>query len=338
MSIMQDQSVLITGGTGSLGRVLTQHAVAHGAKRVIVYSRDERKQEDMAQAMQWDDSSPVRFMLGDVRDLPRLEMAMYDINIVVHTAALKIIPKAEYDPFETIKTNVFGTMNVISAAISSEVQRVIGVSTDKAVSPVNLYGATKQCLEKTLVAANNLSGSPGDKRQTKFSVVRYGNVAGSRGSVIPLFLQQFRDGKPLTVTDSRMTRFWLTLAQAVDLIDAALADMHGGEIYVPRLPAFQIMALAAAIDPELAHSRRPYFIGMRPGEKLHETLITEHEARMTMLQGDWYVIHPPWDPPSLPLANGFSFSSDKAAKFLSAEELRAAIGAQPDQPICCAAQ
>jgi len=313
-------SVLVTGGTGSFGRRLVAWLLAERApRRVIVFSRDELKQHEMAQAM----TDPrLRFFLGDVRDPDRLRLATRDVDVIVHAAALKQITACEYNPFEAVKTNVHGTQNVIQAALDNQVPCSLLVSTDKAVNPVNLYGATKACAEKLFVQANSYSG----RTPTRFACVRYGNVVGSRGSVIPLF-QRLRATGSLPITDERMTRFWITLDQAVAVVCRAVERMHGGEIFVPKIPSMRITDLAEAIGPGC----RRQVIGIRAGEKLHEILLTDDEARHAVDAGDWYVIEPEHEfwaashHPGERLAAGFSYRSDGNQQWLEIAELRATV-------------
>jgi UDP-N-acetylglucosamine 4,6-dehydratase len=313
-----ERTVLITGGTGSFGRKCTEVLLEKGPPlKLIIFSRDELKQYEMQQQF---DHPCLRFFIGDVRDKDRLYRAMNGVNIVIHTAALKQVPACEYNPFEAVKTNVMGAVNVIDAAIDSGVERVIAVSTDKAVNPVNLYGATKLCAEKLFVQGNAYSGTGG----AKFSCARYGNVVGSRGSVIPLFLQQKSSGA-LTVTDKRMTRFWITLEQGVDFVLSCLQQMHGGEIFVPKIPSMNIMDLVRAIAPDC----EVVFTGIRPGEKVHEVLISSDEAQHTLEFPDMFVIqpaHPWWGAGNWnggqPLPDGFTYGSDSNPRWLTLEELR----------------
>src|SRR5215475_1256731 len=304
--------ILITGGTGSLGTELVRQLLQRPASeidRIAIYSRDEQKQEVMRQL--FNDHPALRFFIGDVRDERRLELALTGIDTVIHAAALKIVPKGEYDPSEFMKTNVNGTNNVIHACIRMGVRKAILASTDKAVNPVNLYGSSKLMAEKLFVAGNALSGSIGG-RGCKFSVVRYGNVVGSRGSVVPLWRALAGQGVPLPLTHPEMTRFWITLNQAADLVLSMIPVMKGGEIFVPKLPAYDLLALAWSIGEQ------GDTIGIRPGEKIHEALISPDEARQTFLQGDLFIVHPPWDAPVKP---AFAYSSDMAEK-LTVEELR----------------
>ena len=279
-------SVLITGGTGSFGQHFVRTVLGRGRpRRLVVFSRDEVKQWEMAETLKAGDRSTLRFFIGDVRDVDRLEMAMREVDIVVHAAALKQIPTAEYNPFECIRTNVMGAENVVRAALRNRVDRVIALSTDKAVNPTNLYGASKLASDKIFIAANNLSGDIG----TRFSVVRYGNVLGSRGSVVPYFRRLVReDAKSLPITELGMTRFWITLRRGVDFVLSSLAMMEGGEIFVPKIPSMKVVDLARILAPDLPHR----VVGIRPGEKLHEVMITEYDARTTVELDDRYVITP----------------------------------------------
>ena len=286
---LKNKSILITGGTGSFGKQFVKLVLKHcSPRRLIVFSRDELKQYEMAQDAGIAGHAAPRFFLGDVRDRDRLEMAMRDVEIVVHAAALKQVPAAEYNPFECIHTNVLGAENVVQAALRTGVEKVIALSTDKAANPINLYGASKLASDKIFVAANSLSGSVG----TRFSVVRYGNVVGSRGSIIPLFRRMIAEGADsLPITDKRMTRFWITLNQGVGLVLSSLKMMRGGEIFVPKIPSMKMVDLAVALAPDLPHR----IIGIRPGEKLHEVMITEDDARTTVELPDRYVIRPMFD-------------------------------------------
>ncbi len=284
---LNGKSILVTGGTGSFGRRFVETVLANYApKRLVVFSRDEGKHFDMSTQLPPDKWECLRYFVGDVRDVDRLIMAMKGIDVVVHTAALKQVPIAEYNPFECISTNIHGTENVIRAAMAANVERVIGLSTDKAVAPVNLYGATKLAAEKLLVAANNLSGDDGPR----FSVARYGNVIGSRGSVVPFFRKLIDERSDhLPITDERMTRFWITLEGGVNFVLTSLNLMHGGEIFVPKMQTLRVVDLARVMAPDLPHK----VIGIRPGEKIHETLISVDEARTTVELADRYMIHPP---------------------------------------------
>jgi len=272
--MLNDRVVLITGGTGSFGKKCTEIILrCYKPKRLIIFSRDELKQFEMAQIFSERDYSCIRYFIGDVRDKERLYRALHGVDYVIHAAALKQVPAAEYNPFEAVKTNILGAQNVINVAIDNEVKRVIALSTDKAANPINLYGATKLCSDKLFITGNVYVG----RDQTNFSVVRYGNVIGSRGSVIPFFLKQ-RETGVLPITDMRMTRFWLTLEQGVEFVLKCLERMVGGELFVPKIPSMRIVDLAKAICPEC--ELRP--VGIRPGEKLHEIMISTDDARSTV--------------------------------------------------------
>ena len=323
-----DSSILITGGTGSFGRRFVKTVLEnHRPRRLIVFSRDEMKQYEMAQVFSPEQYPFLRYFIGDVRDVARLEMAMRDVDCVIHAAALKQVPVAEYNPFECIHTNVMGAENVVRAAIHNGVARVIALSTDKACNPINLYGASKLASDKIMIAANNISGHDG----ARFSVVRYGNVLGSRGSVLPLFLKLRDAGADhLPITDPRMTRFWITLQQGVDFVLTSLAAMRGGEIFVPKIPSMRVTDLATAVAPELPHK----VVGIRPGEKLHEVLLTEDDARTTLDMADRYIIQPAfhfWTSQHLdgqgaePVAEGFRFASDTNDGWLDADSLARAM-------------
>lgn len=318
--------ILVTGGTGSFGQVFIRDLFTrHRPARVVVYSRDELKQFEMQQCFT---QPELRFFIGDIRDADRLERALKDIDVVVHAAALKQVPAAEYNPIECIKTNVIGAENVINACINQKVKKVIALSTDKAVNPVNLYGATKLCSDKLFVAANHLSGRDG----TRFSVVRYGNVIGSRGSVVPFFRERCKTGK-LPITDLRMTRFWIRLEDGAAFVERCLDLMHGGEIFVPKIPSMRIADLARAICSECEHE----IVGIRPGEKLHELLITRDDARWTLEFQDHYVIQPAihfWDggnvrsygdQEGVPVAADFEYASNTNDSWLDVQRLRELI-------------
>jgi UDP-N-acetylglucosamine 4,6-dehydratase len=326
--MLDGKTVLITGGTGSFGRKLTEVVLRrYKPKKLIIFSRDELKQSEMRQQFHERDLPCIRYFIGDVRDRSRLYRAFDGVDIIFHTAALKQVPTAEYNPLEVIKTNVLGSANVIDAAIDRDVKRVIALSTDKAANPINLYGASKLCADKLFVAANSYAGG----HPTRFSVVRYGNVVGSRGSVVPLFLEERSRGR-LPMTDERMTRFWISLEQGVEFVLASLERMEGGEIFVPKVPSMKIVDLAKAIGPDC----RLEFIGIRPGEKLHEVLIPEDDARNTLEYQDYYVILPAfheWDPVAYrdrrggePCPDGFCYCSDSNSQWLSFEELGRMMG------------
>ncbi len=304
--------VLLTGGTGSFGQAFVRQVLAAGLDWTVrVYSRDELKQYEMARTFERDPR--LRFFLGDVRDRDRLARAMHGADVVIHAAALKHVPLCEFNPAEAVKTNIQGAQNVVDAAIDAGVGRVVALSTDKAVNPINLYGATKLCAEKIFVHGNVYSGP----RETRFACVRYGNVLGSRGSVIPLFQKQAPTGV-LTVTDLRMTRFWLTLGQAVDFVLSCLRQMRGGEIFVPRIPSMRIADLARAIAPEAVIKE----IGMRPGEKLHEVLITPEEARHGRDHGAYFVVGGRGASGGRALPEGFCYESSTNTEWLTVERLR----------------
>lgn len=281
--MLDGKTIFITGGTGSFGKCCCREILAnHNPAKVIVFSRDELKQSEMAATPEFNNPK-LRFFLGDVRDKDRLKMAMNDVDYVIHAAALKQVPAAEYNPHEFIKTNINGATNIVEAALEKGVKRIIALSTDKAVNPINLYGATKLCSDKIFIAGNSYSG----KRNTRFSVVRYGNVIGSRGSVIPIFLKQKSEGE-LTITKPEMTRFIITLKEGVDFVLSSLADMDGGEIFIPKMPSCSIGDLAHAIAPNCKIKT----IGLRPGEKMHEGLIPSDEAAYTLEQENRYIIEP----------------------------------------------
>ena len=317
------KTVLVTGGTGSFGREFADVMLREfPIGKLIVFSRDEYKQHEM-RASGFNDPR-LRYFIGDVRDGDRLRRAMRDVDLIVHAAALKQVLACEYNPIEAVLTNVIGARNVIEAALDSGVTKVMAVSTDKAVNPINMYGATKLCAEKLIIQSNSYSGVGG----ARFSCVRYGNVGGSRGSVIPRFLEQ-REGGEVTVTDPRMTRFWLTLEEGVRFVIHCVEQMHGGEVFVPKVPSMNIMKLVEAIAPDCDVK----YVGIRPGEKLHEVLISEDEARHTVELEEMFVIqptHPWWD--SKAWANGqslpdsFRYASDTSSQELSAEELRQMVG------------
>jgi UDP-N-acetylglucosamine 4,6-dehydratase/5-epimerase len=322
------KSILVTGGTGSFGQRFVRTVLQRfKPRRVIVFSRDELKQYEMGLSLSTEQYPAIRYFIGDVRDANRLQLALREVDVVVHAAALKQVPAAEYNPFECIQTNVIGAENVVRASLACGVKRVIALSTDKAASPVNLYGASKLASDKIFVAANNLSGSIG----TRFSVVRYGNVLGSRGSVIPFFRKLIAEGsESLPITDAEMTRFWITLQQGVDFVLSCLALMKGGEIFVPKIPSMRITELASYMAPNLPQR----IVGIRPGEKIHETLITEDDARSTYELSDRYMILPEfWEsmhkafPNSgaKPVAPGFRFASNQNEDWLDAERLRSMI-------------
>lgn len=281
MGTLDGRSILVTGGTGSFGQAFVRYVLAnHNPKRVVVFSRDELKQFEMQNSLS---CSNLRYFIGDIRDQDRLERALAGVDTIVHAAAMKQVVAAEYNPIECIKTNVLGAEHIINAAINTRVKQVIALSTDKAVNPINLYGATKLCSDKLFIAANHLSASAG----THFSVVRYGNVVGSRGSVVPFFREKMKTGV-IPITDPRMTRFWITLDSGVRFVEKCLNLMRGGEVFVPRIPSMRITDLASALAPDC----RQEIVGIRPGEKLHEILIPSDEARFTLKFKDYFVIKP----------------------------------------------
>jgi len=323
-SVLHGKSVLVTGGTGSFGRRFIKTILRdHAPRRVVVFSRDELKQYEFQQEI--GDDPRVRFFIGDVRDRERLWRAFDGVDIVVHAAALKQVPAAEYNPFEAIKTNIHGAQNVIDAALDRDVERVIALSTDKASSPINLYGATKLVSDKLFVNANAYSGP----HQTRFSVVRYGNVVGSRGSVVPYF-QRLASSGVIPITDERMTRFWITLDQGVEFVIRMIGTMHGGELFVPRIPSMRVVDLAIAVAPKA----RIEIVGIRPGEKLHEEMIGVDDARRTRDAGNFYVMQPDvdwWDGMAWQHADlvppGFRYTSDANSQWLTVDDLRRMIDA-----------
>lgn len=323
-----EATVLVTGGTGSFGRKFVEVLLRdHTPRKVIVFSRDELKQHEMRQVHSDEPGSPMRYFIGDVRDRDRLRRAFHGVDVVVHGAALKQVPACEYNPFEAVKTNVLGAQNVIEAAIDAGVKKVVTISSDKAVNPVNLYGATKLCAEKMFVQAGAYSGAGG----TRFAVCRYGNVVGSRGSVVPLFLRQRESGR-LTVTDPRMTRFWITLEQGVWFVIKCIERMQGGEIFVPKVPSMSVMEIARALTPNCDIE----FVGIRSGEKIHEVLVSEDEARHAVELDDVYVIVPQhhfWSDDNWsdgkPLPDDFRYTSDTNAQWLSQEDLQELLEQMP---------
>jgi len=324
--MFNDKSILITGGTGSFGRQYVKTLLErHQPKKLIIYSRDELKQYEMAQDFP---QSCMRYFLGDVRDRERLVQAMNGVDFVIHAAALKQVPAAEYNPMECIKTNIHGAENVIHASLANNVEKVIALSTDKAANPINLYGATKLVSDKLFVAANNIAGG----HRTRFSVVRYGNVVGSRGSVVPFFKKKIESGcDHLPITDVGMTRFWITLQQGVDFVLKNFRRMHGGEIFVPKIPSVRVVDLASAMAPSMPQK----IVGIRPGEKLHEVMCPADDSHLTLEFQDHYVIKPTIQFSGIvdftvnqlqeigqPVAPGFEFHSGKNPRFLSIEEIR----------------
>jgi UDP-N-acetylglucosamine 4,6-dehydratase (inverting) len=326
--MLNSQAILITGGTGSFGKAFVKTILARypEVKRLVIFSRDELKQYEMAQQFPPEKHRALRYFVGDVRDADRLKRAMEGIDIVIHAAALKQVPTAEYNPFECIKTNVLGAQNVIEACLSSHVRRVVALSTDKAAAPINLYGATKLCSDKLFTAANNIKGA----RDLRFSVVRYGNVMGSRGSVIPFFLEKRKTGV-LPITDPEMTRFNISLQEGVDMVLWALEHTTVGEIFVPKIPSYRITDLAEAIGPEC---EKP-IVGIRPGEKIHEEMITASDSFNTVDLGRYYAILPSAAEVGIEeycrtqggktVAQGYAYNSGTNPHFLSVDDLRALI-------------
>jgi UDP-N-acetylglucosamine 4,6-dehydratase len=327
------KSVLITGGTGTFGKGFAGKLLESSKRleRVVIFSRDELKQFEMAQVYSEDRFPSLRYFIGDVRDKDRLRRALEGIDTVVHAAALKQVPAAEYNPFECIKTNILGAQNLIEACLDTGVKRVVALSTDKAAAPINLYGATKLCSDKLFVAANNIRG----RRDVRFSVVRYGNVMGSRGSVIPFFIEKRKTGR-LPITDPNMTRFNITLSEGVDMVQWAIENAVGGEILVPKIPSYRITDVAQAIGPECRHD----VIGLRPGEKIHEEMITESDSFNTVDLGRYYAILPAADealrarylasPGCKPSPAGFSYNSGDNSEFLTVAQLRELIAKNVD--------
>jgi UDP-N-acetylglucosamine 4,6-dehydratase/5-epimerase len=323
--MFNDKTILITGGTGSFGKQCVETLQSqYQPKKIIVYSRDELKQFEMAQKF---DSPLMRYFIGDVRDEKRLALAMREVDYVIHAAALKHIPVAEYNPMECIKTNINGADNVINVALEQGVEKVIALSTDKAVNPINLYGATKLAADKLFVAANNLAGD----RKTRFSVVRYGNVLGSRGSVVPFFQKLIREGATeIPITDPRMTRFWITLNQGIDFVLKNFARMQGGEIFVPKIPSMKMTDMTEALAPGVSHK----MVGIRPGEKLHEVMCPVESSHLTLEFDDHYVIKPTIEYSysvdyscnalgelGIPVAQDFVYSSDVNQEWLTSTQL-----------------
>lgn len=322
LSLLTNASVLVTGGTGSIGKALVNRLIKSQARKIIIFSRDELKQHDLRS--QLDNDSRLRWFLGDIRDVERLKRALHGVDFVLHTAALKHVDSGEYNPIEFIKTNVIGSQNVIEASIEAGVKKVIALSTDKASSPINLYGATKLTADKLFIAANNYSVAYG----TTFSVVRYGNVMGSRGSVIPFFQETANRGQPIPITDLRMTRFWINIDSAVDFIIESLEIMTGGELYVPKIPSMKIVDLARAIAPNSVLTE----VGMRPGEKLHEEMISSDDSRRTIALKNRFVINPTiadWgyqSPKGVPLQENQPYRSDTNDLWLSKDDIKFFLG------------
>lgn len=331
--MLTGKTILITGGTGSFGKKFVQTVLDKfpKVKKVIVFSRDELKQYEMAQQFNEKEYPQMRYFIGDVRDGPRLKRACEGVDVIIHAAALKHVPIAEYNPMECINTNIFGAENVINAALDCGVQKVVALSTDKAAAPINLYGATKLCSDKLFIAANNVKG----KRDLTFSVVRYGNVLGSRGSVVPFFMK-IRETGEIPITHADMTRFNITLEEGVNLVFYALENSWGGELYVPKIPSYKILDVAKAIAPNC----RVNMVGIRPGEKLHEEMITQSDALNTLDCGKYYVIipsHPNWDKQkfisqfkAVPVDEDFRYNSGENKEWISVEELRTQIRTHVD--------
>ena len=327
MKFLKNKTIMITGGTGSFGQACTKFLLQYNTKKIIIFSRDELKQFEMSNKF---NSSKLRFFLGDVRDLDRLKLATKKVDILIHAAALKQVPAAEYNPMECIKTNIYGAENVISACIENNVKKIVALSTDKAANPANLYGATKLCSDKLFISANNLSGSS----NTKFSVIRYGNVIGSRGSVLHYFKSLIQKNvKSLPITDERMTRFWLTLDHGVKFVLNSIDMMQGGELFVPKTPSIKIIDLVRALDKKMKY----HIIGIRPGEKLHEVLCPEDSTRHTIEFKNYYLIRPSIDftegktnnykinkknEKGKIVKSNFIYSSDNNPHFLNIKELK----------------
>jgi len=317
---LKGKVILITGGTGSFGKAFIRRVLdEHEPATIRVYSRDELKQFEMQRA--FDDDPRLRYLIGDVRSAERMAVAMRGVDVAIHAAALKQVPVCEYNPFEAVQTNVHGAENVVSAAIANDVPLTLALSTDKAVNPVNLYGATKLCAEKIVTQGNAYAG----EGRSRFASVRYGNVVGSRGSVIPIFKRQAIDGE-LSITDESMTRFWITLEQAVDFVISCLDLMEGGEVFVPRIPSMRVTDIAEALAPDVP--RR--IVGIRPGEKIHEVLLTEDESRNARELEDRYIVYPQFpfwqmqkERPGAELPPGFRYSSDQNTEWLTADDVRA---------------
>lgn len=320
--MLNNKNILITGGTGSFGMKATEIILKrYKPRRLIIFSRDELKQFEMAQQFPDSKYDCMRYFIGDVRDKERLHRAFSNVDYVIHAAALKQVGAAEYNPFEAVKTNIFGGQNVINVAIDQGVKKVLALSTDKAANPINLYGATKLCSDKLFIAGNSYVGT----EKTIFSIVRYGNVAGSRGSVIPFFLKKREEGM-LPITDPRMTRFWITLEQGVDFVLKCLEIMVGGELFVPKIPSMNIMELAEAIAPEC----KTEIIGIRPGEKLHEVMVPKDDAHKTIEYDDKYIVQPDFrffghrfnSNGGMPVPEGFEYNSETNPLKLSIDEMR----------------
>lgn len=322
MNVFKNKTILVTGGTGSFGQAFVRYCLGNLCpKKLIIYSRDEFKQFQMAKKF---DSGKLRYFIGDVRDPERLHRACQTVDFIVHAAALKQVPAAEYNPFEAVQTNILGAQNVINAALDSGIKKVVALSTDKACNPVNLYGATKLCSDKLFIAANAYSGL----KETRFAVVRYGNVIGSRGSVVPLFKECAARGEVIPITDERMTRFFITLSQAVSFVVSSFERMQGGELFIPKISSARLVDLAEAVAPKAKIKT----IGIRPGEKLHELMISKDDSRNLFETGDRYIKMPDFEFwPINPLKNtkrvveGFEFSSDSNSLWLDVTQLRALL-------------
>ena len=322
---LKNKSILLTGGTGSFGKAFVKKIISSKVKlkKLIIFSRDELKQFEMEKLFSEKKYSQIRYFLGDVRDKERIKRAMNEVDVVVHAAALKHVPKGEYDPVEFIKTNVYGAQNIIESAIESNVKKVIALSTDKAAAPINLYGASKLCSDKLFTAANNIKG----KKNISFSIVRYGNVFGSRGSIVPFFLEQMKKKMTLTITDKRMTRFNISLEEGVNMVLWSIKNSKGGEIFVPKLPSFRVTDLINAMSVNL----KTKIIGIRPGEKIHEDMITNADAQNTVDLGRYFAILPDQQqlkkkyPKAKRVKNNFYYNSGNNEKFLSVPELRKEI-------------
>ena len=322
---LKNKSILLTGGTGSFGKAFVKKIISSKVKlkKLIIFSRDELKQFEMEKLFSEKKYSQIRYFLGDVRDKERIKRAMNEVDVVVHAAALKHVPKGEYDPVEFIKTNVYGAQNIIESAIESNVKKVIALSTDKASAPINLYGASKLCSDKLFTAANNIKG----KKNISFSVVRYGNVFGSRGSIVPFFLEQIKKKMTLTITDKRMTRFNISLEEGVNMVLWSIKNSKGGEIFVPKLSSFRVTDLTNAMSVNV----KTKIIGIRPGEKIHEDMITNADAQNTIDLGRYFAILPDSQqlkkkyPKAKRVKNNFYYNSGNNEKFLSVPELRKEI-------------
>jgi UDP-N-acetylglucosamine 4,6-dehydratase len=319
--VFLDKNILITGGTGTFGHEFVKFLLNNKSpRRIIIFSRDELKQHEM-RTNGYDDER-IRFFIGDVRDKERLRRAFHGVDIIIHAAALKQVPACEYNPYEAVKTNVIGTQNVIETAIDARVERVLAISTDKGCMPTNTYGTTKAMMEKLIINGNAYAS----RTRTRFSCIRYGNVNGSRGSVVPLMIKQRDEGQPITITDARMTRFWMQPEKACEIVSKAIEIMHGGEIFIPKIPSIRIMDLKNAIAPD----SETKFIGIREGEKLHESLVGEQEAPLTIDTGDFYIIESPQDWFHRGRIKGSLFNkqryvSDENDVFLNNEEIKDSI-------------